>query len=199
MKALKTWLIASAALAAAMFALLAFFVFSRYSFVYNHALLLVFTLSCVSLVVSFTAWLCRKCKRGGAKAAAAIFCMLVCLAGLFAHNTIAIVFLPRSPRQIETRAQLIRLWLPRPDVRHSPEGTNSVIVLSADPFDEAIAAFPMVNRWMFERQGGGIIMLGRSWRAYTVTWETEYRAVVQGPDDYFEDDWPNLIEIHFDE
>jgi len=171
---MKVWIAASGALVAATFGILAFFALSRYGFLYMHALLLAFTLSCISLLVSLTLWLHRrKLKRDKARAAVSILCALLCVAGLGAHHIIAI-FLPRPVMSTS-------LWLPRfsSAVHESPQGSNRLVIFSADIFDEAIVAYPMVNRWVYLPTAERFLMLGRSWHGFAVTWDSEQLAVVE--------------------
>ena len=156
----RIWIIASAALAALCFALLAFFTFSRYSFVHRPVLVVLFTIACVSLVVSLTARLWRKLRRRGAKAALAIVCVLVCIIGSYLGMVLTIM--------LQTRIHSVHV---------SPEGTNRVALVSADLFGEIVSAQIMTNPWFLRQPEDSLhsqfLMLGRNWRQVEATWLSE--------------------------
>jgi hypothetical protein len=137
-----------------------------YGFVCAGVLWWLFTLSCISLLVSVSVWLCvRKLKCDWAKMIVSMICVLLCFIGI-------------SVRLFLNNHTLI---LQRPLAVHvSPEGTNRVIVVGIPFRDEAWVA-PMVNRWVWldsARYKAAAFGM-QFWGDISVVWSSEHLAIAE--------------------
>jgi len=171
----RIWLIASGSVFAVSMGLNEFFIRSDYGFLYNYALLWVCFVSFLSLLVSLTAWLCRRVwKRKVLKILIVITCVLCSLLGLF---TLFAFLLPEAHTGTTiTGAGSIIAGSDHNEryrVYTSPEGTNQVVVICAAGI---IHPYPMLNRWIYKEVRNGHFWLEDDW--YTVDWPSERQAVV---------------------
>ena len=172
----RIWIITSGAVFAVAMGLQLFFSWTKYGVLYNETLLWTCLGSFIVLIVGLTVWLCRHVyKRKASMASTVAGCVLLSLLGVIVH--FAIIFFSVMAGHTATDAGSISGN--KHYMHTSPEETNQFVIMFTGMDEEAIYAYPMLNRWIYKEVNNGFI-----WEAhvhedeYTVEWPSEQLAIV---------------------